>query len=166
MARTLNKLISSDVFEITEPRKRRYFTIILDMIFNRKPKINPLNISFQNYDHVLLLAPVWNMSVAHPMKTFIRKYKEKLSSFSFATVCIGREGQEKALNKQLLKLSGHEPHTLEEFKINDLVPLGHRNKPKYVSNYRLKPNEIIVFENKIQQLLCKISNLRKSLMAA
>ena len=166
MAQTLRKLIKSDVYQVTEPGRRRYFSIILDMLFNRRPKINPLNIDFELYDHVLLLAPIWNMSIAHPMKSFIRKYKENLKSYSFATVCIGREDQDAALNKQLIKLVGHAPHTIEEFKINDLVPVGHRDNPKYVSNYQLKSNELIVFENKIQRLLCNISNHRKSLMAA
>ncbi len=117
LAKTIAKDLDGDVLQITEPKKRGMFRIMLDMLFNRFPKIDNQEILWQKYDHVLLMAPIWNYLIAHPMKSFIRKNREQLKDYSFITLCSGRETQKEKITKQLKKLAKYGPKAIIEFEI-------------------------------------------------
>jgi hypothetical protein len=56
-----------DICPILEKKRRTIITIMLDMMFRREPKIQPLEFSVLNYDHIILVAPIWDAKLSHPM---------------------------------------------------------------------------------------------------
>lgn len=153
MAENMAKNINADLKAITEPKKRTAFTILLDMIFNRTPKINPLTIDWDFYDHVILMSPIWNMRLAHPMKSFIQKERKHFPNYSFASVCGGREGQENSLCRQLTRLVGIPPIAITQFEINSLVAAKKIQKPENVSNHRISTEELTLFKTRKEHFL-------------
>ena len=142
--------IEADVIEITEPKKRGMFKIMLDIFFNRSPKINDLEIRWEEYDHIMLMAPIWNYIIAHPMKSFIKKEKEHLKNYSFITVCSGREKQKEKIRTQLKKLTAYEPKAIIEFEILDLIT----SEEQDISKYEVTQEDLEKFKNeKAYQML-------------
>ncbi|MEW7289961.1 flavodoxin family protein [Aquimarina sp. 2304DJ70-9] len=142
LADTLGKDLGADVLQITEPKKRGMFKIMLDMLFNRFPRINELSIPWGQYDHILLMAPIWNYLIANPMKTFVRKNKTYLKNYSFITLCSGRETQNEKIAKQLKKLATYEPQAIIEFEILKL-PTYEEQKS---SIYKVTPDDLKTFK--------------------
>lgn len=138
LAYDLAKDLDTDILQITEPKKRGMFRIVLDMLFNRFPRINELKIPWEKYNHVILLAPIWNYQIAHPMKSFLRKEKEHLKNYSFITLCSGRESQKEKIETQLRKLTTFKPSAVIEFEIRKLCTSEEQNvEPYKVTNHDL-----------------------------
>ncbi|PKV50619.1 hypothetical protein ATE84_2682 [Aquimarina sp. MAR_2010_214] len=121
LAKDLTKDLEADILQITEPKKRGMFRIMLDMLFNRFPKINELDILWNDYQHIVLMAPIWNYIIAHPMKTFIKKNKEHLKNYSFITLCSGRDTQKKKIAAQLKKIASYEPKVIIELETRTFI---------------------------------------------
>lgn len=123
LAEHLTGRLSADLCFIVEKKRRTILTIFLDMIFRREPIIEPLEKSPAGYDHVVLVSPVWESKVAHPMITFIKNEIAALSDYSFATFCgYARPGQAEMIAKELSALAGHPPKAVLELRTRDLVP--------------------------------------------
>ena len=50
------------------------------------PEIKPLNVAVGDYDDIILVYPIWNMSMAAPMQTFCFQNKDILESKSVAYI--------------------------------------------------------------------------------
>ncbi|EZH73977.1 hypothetical protein ATO12_13935 [Aquimarina atlantica] len=131
LAKDLAKDLEADLLQITEPKKRGMFRIMLDMLFNRFPRINELNILWNDYHHIVLVAPIWNYIIAHPMKTFIKKNKEYLTNYSFITLCSGRDTQKEKIMAQLRKLADYEPKVIIEFETRTFITPEQERKGAY-----------------------------------
>lgn len=71
------------------------------MAFRREPKLEPLSRQPAAYEHVLLVAPVWNAKLAHPMKAFVKRERQALARYSFITLCgYERPGQSESLARE------------------------------------------------------------------
>ena len=153
LAETLANRLDADLIRITEPRKRGAWKIIWDMLFCRTPKINPVELDYSAYDHIMLLAPIWDFRIANPMKSFLKKEGPKLPQYSFISLCIGRKGQEEVIQNQLEEWTSKAPVTIVEFKINDLVAPQQQDKLQHVTGYEVRPKEIARFEPQINALV-------------
>ncbi len=154
----LTAYLDADIFRITEPHKRTDILILMDILFNQTPKINPLAIDWSKYDHTILIAPIYDYAIAHPMKTFIQQEKDNIGNYSFLTLCIGREGQKQKIINQLKIWLGRKPETVEEFLINDLVSPEQIEKIRYGSHYTIKEEEMKTFEPQIKATTALISS--------
>jgi len=148
--------IQADSFPVTEPRRRSTGTIFLDMFFRRSAKIDALPLDWTRYDHILLVAPVWGGLIASPMKAFIKAEHANFPQFSFASLCIGLEGQEEKIRKQLVKWTGEEPKAVMQFETTRLVSPEKEVKDINLTFYRVKPQEMDKFEEKITALIIQI----------
>ncbi|WP_024771135.1 flavodoxin family protein [Aquimarina macrocephali] len=131
LAKDLTKDLEADLLQITESKKRGMFKVILDMLFNRFPKINELDILWSDYHHIVLIAPIWNYIIAHPMKTFIKKNKEHLKNYSFITLCSGRDTQKEKIAAQLKKLASYEPKVVIELETRTFITSEQESKGAY-----------------------------------
>ncbi|MBQ4819690.1 hypothetical protein [Aquimarina sp. MMG016] len=131
LAKDLVEDIGADLFQILEPKKRGMFRIMLDMLFNRFPKINDLTIDLEGYAHIFLIAPIWNYQIAHPMKTFIRNNKQHLKNYSFITLCSGRDTQKEKIADQLEKLVNHKPKVIIELETRMIITPEQESKGAY-----------------------------------
>lgn len=153
LAWELQQKLNCDIQRIEEIRKRTNLTIILDLLFKRKPEIKRSKNPISLYDKIILIAPIWDTNVATPMKSFIEMERNNFKEYSFITVCSGRPGQLEKITHDLEELAGKVPLTVEELKVNDLLPFEQKNKVKYSSTYRIKKPDLEVFQTEIENFV-------------
>lgn len=153
LAQLLAGRLSGDIARINEVKKRTRFTILFDLIFNRRSSIKKDVCSLKEYKHVIFVSPVWASKIATPMKTFLEQEKDNIGEYSFATVCSGIAGQREKIQKELISLVGKRPNEILELWVNDLLQPWQRDKIRYVTNYRINDEDLAQFEPKIYKFL-------------
>ena len=154
LAEHLGQRLGADVVAVREKKKKRTgFMTFLDLMLKRKQEILPLEVSPANYDHVLLVAPLWDMSIAYPMATAIQQWGGDLKKFSFVSFCgYVRPGQSDHVANELETLTGKVPQHVWELHVGDLVPPKDRKKVWIVSRYKVKPAELASFKKQIDEI--------------
>ncbi|TQV78046.1 flavodoxin family protein [Exilibacterium tricleocarpae] len=157
LAEHLAACIGCDTCPVVEQKKRTALTVILDMVFRRKPKIKPSDYTFSDYNHIILVAPVWDSKVANPMQTLIRREKDFLSDYSFISLCgYDRPGQKDSLTKELSVLAGGPPKVVFELKICERLPAAQKNDVKAIADYQVTGDDFSAFEPQIREFLNNI----------
>jgi hypothetical protein len=64
-------------------------TILSDLLFGRCPRIQPIQRAFREYDHVILMSPVWGGRIAAPLRTFLRVPSELGAPSPAAAAAVG-----------------------------------------------------------------------------
>lgn len=151
--------VGGDIHPIVERKRRTEATIVLDMMFRRTPKIEALDTSLADYDHVILVAPVWNARVANPMKSLIKRQRESLPDFSFISLCgYERAGQAERLTAQLTALAGKAPAAVAELRVGDLFPLDKRSDVTTISRYKVMPEDLAAFDEPLRKFLAPFAS--------
>ncbi len=153
----IQKRLHCETFQIVESKKRKGFTILLDVLFSRTPRIQRDGKDLKQYDHIIFIAPIWAGKIATPLKSFLLLEKENIRGYSFITACSGSKAQKDKIQNELTRLAGKSPAMVTELWINDLLPAHKKNKIKYVTPYRLQPKDFAVFADKIEKHLEAIS---------
>jgi len=108
VAREISDLLDCDLEEIIDLKNRNgiigSISAIIDAVFRRKTKIKPLEEELSNYDLVIIGTPIWAGTMAPAIRTFIHKYKDKITSVALFTTSM----KDKNVIKQMEKLSGKE----------------------------------------------------------
>lgn len=153
LARELKVRLGCDAVKIEEQNRRTSFTIFLDLLFHRDPKIKKPEVFLSDYNVVIFISPIWASKIASPLKTYIKMEKGNISKYAFITISAGAEGQTKLIEDQLTQLIGHKPIVVTELAINNLLPIEQRNKIKYTTPYRIKKSGFEFFKKEIQQFV-------------
>lgn len=151
LALELGKMLNCDVVKIKEVKKRIGFSIFLDVLFNRTPRIKDHGKNIDEYDHIIFVAPIWASKIASPLKSFLLLEKNNIQRYSFISVCAGSRDQKTKIESELLRLVGKRPVITTELWINDLLPEEKKNKIKYVTSYRLKAGDLSFFDTEIRK---------------
>lgn len=140
LAETLAGRIGCSVVEVTETRPRKPLRIAFDLALRRFPPIAPFELP--DYDRLIVIAPLWNRWIAHPMRTALRGLGRGIGPYAFASFSGGvRPGQVDFVDDQLLKLTGRAAEKHWALYVEELVPEKIRGTP-LVSDYRVKPEEL------------------------
>ncbi|WP_422122054.1 flavodoxin family protein [Planococcus sp. X10-3] len=150
LALELRDRISCDMYEIKEKKKRRDLAILFDVLMKRKSHLAPIEFNVSDYRPIILIAPVWAGKIASPMRTFIQMEKEKLTDYSFITICSGAEGQRDKIMAQLSALTSQKPTVVAELWINNLLPEEQKNKIKYTNNFQFEKQHMQQFDGEIK----------------
>jgi len=137
LAKGLADITSADYSEIREYRKRNMLTIVLDTLFSRTPKIQPLQTAPGDYDHIIFVAPIWFGKIASPFRQVFRQCRNQMTRYSFVSISGGANGTRPHVEKELIHLLGKAPYSLFHFLISDLLPEPQRANQKILNNYRL-----------------------------
>jgi len=129
--------LQADYIELKERRKRRVLTILLDMVFNRTPKINDIRKQLENYDYLLLVAPVWFGKIGTPLRTVFQTIKNTNKQISLTTLSAGADGINPNLEKEIIKRAGIKPKTVINLLISDLLPKNPKPNFKVLDNYKI-----------------------------
>jgi len=141
LAEALSAGLACPAIEVVEPRPRKPFRIAVDLLFRRFPPIEPVDLPRER-DHVLVVAPLWNKWIAHPMRSALRARGPGIGAYSVVTLSGGeRAGQVAFVDEQLEALTGHYPVNHWALYVEKLVPDAIRGTPK-VSEYRVSPEEL------------------------
>lgn len=154
LAQHLAENLGSDIEEIRVMRKFKMLGFLLDFFKNRRPKIVEMTTNPRDYDHVLFLAPLFDMGIAHPMKTALTQLKTQLGPYSFVSFCgYEREGQSEHVHDELLALTGIEPAHIQELWVGDLLPKEERENVMKVSGYKVNATELEAFADNISLII-------------
>ncbi len=150
LALELRDRIACDMYEVKEKKKRKSLSIFADFLVKRNSRLAPLDFDVSDYGPIILVAPIWAGKIAAPMRTFINREKERLTDYSFITLCSGREGQREKIAEELSALTPQKPGAVAELWINNLLPEEQRNKIKYATNFRVEKQHMQHFDEEIQ----------------
>ena len=154
LAEHIGRTLDAHVVGVQEKRKRMGLTMLLDMVFKRAAKIQPLTVSPREYEHVLFIAPLWDMNIAFPMKAAIEQLRDSLSMFSFISFCgYARAGQVEHVQQELNNLVGQAPQQVWELHVSELFPPEKRNKVTIVTPHKVTPGELMKFQTQIDEIL-------------
>lgn len=144
LAELISKELNAKHIKITEPKKRNYFTITVDLLFSRVPKIefDPKSIDLNS--RIIFISPVWMGKVAFPLRKCFDELKGKLNSYYFVSLSGGGEGinSNPSLEKELIKRLGKKSEVLFNPHIEDL--LGSKEKPTLedIGKYKVTQKDI------------------------
>ncbi|RAV98152.1 flavodoxin family protein [Pseudochryseolinea flava] len=155
LAKYLQTQLQCDIAEIETVKSRNGFSIFLDLLFNRKPKIKPIHYWPLNYDHVIVIAPIWGGKIAMPMTSFLLNERSNIKQYSFITLCGGQRGQKEKINKYLTSLLHSAPRYMIELWINDLLPAAQKDSVKHTSQFRIEAEEVIKYHEQLKEFLVK-----------
>lgn len=153
LAKDIQEKLDCDMVRIEEEKKRTNFSIFMDVLFKRKPKIKPLHVFLNDYDNFIFIAPVWAGRIASPLRSFLVKERENISHYSFITVCGGMPGQKEKITGELTKLVQKAPQNVTELWINDLLPKEKKETVKYTTAYRITEADLHAFNHEIYEFL-------------
>ena len=153
LANSIAAEFSAEHIKITEPKPRTMGSIILDMLFNRTPLVNPIVDKVEDYDLVFFVGPVWMGQVAAPFRAYFKHLKDRLGQYAFISISGGALGPNPKLAGELNKRLGKEPTVLIDLHIADLLPSNPKPTMKDTSAYRLNDSDIKVLTNTIVKTL-------------
>jgi hypothetical protein len=149
LAKSIAEEFTVEHIKITEPKPRNMVKIILDLIFNRTPQVEPLPDRLKNYDLILLLGPVWMGKVATPLRPYLRYIKSNLCRYTYISISGGAIGANPKLAGELHKRAGREPIAVIDLHIADLLPSDQKPTLKDTSAYRLSSGDVKKLTNTI-----------------
>jgi flavodoxin len=156
LAYALQKRLSCDILKIEETSKRTGLTIIIDLLFNRKPKLKDHGVSLESYNVFIFVAPIWASKIASPLRSFLLNEKQHIQSYSFISLCGGIKGQVDKIQKELKTILQHDPKLVTELWIDDLLTADKKNTVKYTSSYRVLPEDLEKFKEKIDEFVSSV----------
>lgn len=149
LANSIAEEFDVEHIKITEPKPRNMGSIVLDLIFNRTPQVQPIPDILENYDLILFFAPIWMGHVATPLRAYLRHLEKNLRRYAFISISGGADGKNPKLAGELKKIVGKAPIALIDFHIADLLPSDPKPVRKDTSAYRINNADIKKLTNKI-----------------
>lgn len=154
LAQDLARRLGAEIAEVETVGRRRTFSILLDMVFKRKPEVEALRVDPADYDHVIFMAPLWDMDPAYPLATVMRRYRGRVGRYSFITLCgYVRDGQTEHAREAVTRLLERPPEHVVELHVGKLVPAEDRGNVRKVSGHKVTEDELRAFEPEIREIV-------------
>jgi len=153
LASSMAAELGAEHIRISEAKPRTYFTITLDMLFNRTPKVNPIADKVEDNDLVIFVGPVWMGQVAAPLRAYFKHLKGRLDQYAFVSISGGADGPNPKLAGELKKRVGKEPTAVIDLHIADLLPSDPKPTREDTSAYRLNDEDVRSLTDKIVKTL-------------
>lgn len=143
----------------TKPRTNR--GILFDVLFRHEPRIQRIEKALDDYDHVIVVGPVWAGRIAAPLKSFFRQYGSRLADYSFITLCGYERPKQRAwLGREMTRVVGRPPRAVCELRVSDLVAPEQRRNLRIINGYRVEESELACYETAIDEFLSASRALR------
>jgi len=133
--------IQADHIVLKDEKTRSMGTVVVDMVFNRTPKVIPTADVIENYEQIILMGPVWMGHVASPLRKVMKHIKSKELNYSFVTISGGTLNKNPKLINDLKKRAGENILLLKDWYIADLMDPSEVNM-KDSGEYQLTSNDI------------------------
>jgi hypothetical protein len=156
LAGSLAAALAAEHFRITEPGRRTMGTIVLDMIFNRTPRISVPEIKPEECDPVVFVGPVWMGHIASPLRACFKQLGPKIGRYAFVSISGGADGPNPKLAAELSQRLGREPAALIDVHVADLLPPEPKPTRKTTQPYRISEKEAHQLVDKIRPALEKV----------
>jgi hypothetical protein len=149
LAKRVAKELEVEHFILEESKHRTNGTIIMDMVFNRTPQVQPLAEKFRDYDLILLFGPVWMGCVASPLRSYLTYLRNNPHKYSYNSISGGALNPNPKLAGELNKRVGYDPISLTDLHIVDLLPANPKPTSKDTSNYHITDEDIAKLAEKV-----------------
>ena len=144
----------AEILEVQEKRKRNNLSVVMDLLFRRRPPIEPLRVDTRSLARLLFAAPVWDRHVALPMQSAMRQLRGRFGACAFASLCgTHRPGQEALIRKEVTDCSGAAPEFVCELPVTDLSTPERPLAGIAASNYSITPKDLECFSTRIERLI-------------
>lgn len=155
LAINLASQLNAKHIRIKELKNRNYFTVALDLLFGRMPKIEPILEEINDEDFIIFVWPIWMWQVAFPFRGAIDQLKNSINKYAFVTINWWGDGNNSNpnLEKELEKRIGKKPLTIIQFHIADFLQLNHKPTPKEIWDYKITDENMEWFVNKTINIL-------------
>lgn len=153
LASELQRRLGCECIEVREARHRSRMTILLDVLLDRKPRLEAAPASLAHYDKAVLVAPVWAGRIATPLAAFVARHRAELPDYGFLSLCSGVPGQPARIADELERLAGRPPLAVDQLDVNELLPAEHKNKVRYTSAYRARAQDMPAYGDAIDRFL-------------
>jgi flavodoxin len=141
LAKQIQQRLGGQMYKIETLKRRTAFSIFLDLLFKRKPAIRKHQLSLQNYDQIVFIAPVWAGKIAGPLVTFLNEEKRNIHRYSFITLCGGGIGQKEKIEQELISIFSFAPLKVTELWISNLLSDDKKKSINNVSGYRIQSED-------------------------
>lgn len=155
LAKRIAEELKVEHIRITEPKKRTFVTIMMDIVFGRTPPTAPNPQVMSEYDLVIFVAPLWMGQPAFPMRSYMKQLKKHPQKYAYVTISGGALNDNPGLADALIKRTGNEPETLVSFCIVDLLPAEPKPTSQDTMNYKLTAQEVENLASRAVALLRK-----------
>lgn len=155
LATSLSSSLSVDHIKVTTQNPTTMGNIVLDMIFNRTPKVHPSPDSLKSYDIILFFAPVWMGHIASPLRAYLRALKSNPKTYCFFSISGGADSENKKLYAELLKRTGKKPSILLDQHIKDFIHLNTNPTRNDTSEYKISEAEASSLSKEIMKEINK-----------
>ncbi len=164
LAQHLSQILSADLEEVTETSARGKVSILLDLLFGRRSRIEALTLDPAAFAHVVFVAPVWDRHIATPMRAAMRLCAPGLTRYSLMSLCgQSRPGQADTLRREAEAETGAPPLQVVELWIAELLSAGREaSHGLAASNHRIEPCDLEYFAAKIDDFVQAIRQERES----
>lgn len=154
LAEHICKKLQADNDDISVRRKMKMFSMILDSMLNRTPRIAPMKNNPSDYDIVVLIAPIWAGKIASPLRSYIKEFRSTIKNFAFISISGGALGKNEKVQKELLQLAGKRSVKIKQLYISDILPENEKNDRSKTSSYKLKQSDLdIKFKSDIDDFI-------------
>jgi hypothetical protein len=128
-------------------------SITLDLIFSRKPEIEPNYKALRESSLVLLVAPVWMGQPAFPLRRCMDALKSNTAPYGFLTICGGSDAGNPMLEGSILQRVGRAPVLVHQQRLSSIIPSSPTMSWKEVKDYQLSDAECdILVGNALQAI--------------
>jgi flavodoxin len=142
VAESLAAAFAAEHIRITESKPRTMGTIVLDIIFNRTPKIKmPPVENLETYDLKLFVGPVWMGHIASPFRACFKQLGSKIGKYAYISISGGADGPNPKLADELKKRLKKEPVSLIDLHLANLLPKEPKPTRKVTMVYRINERE-------------------------
>lgn len=153
LAETLGRRLRVVPIEVRPLRRRYFWRKVRDILYDRRPELYPLARDPASIDRLVVVAPVWGLHIAHPMKTALAALGARMPAYVLASLCgYERDGQAASLRGEAKALTGRAPEMVVEMRVGDLVPEGKRRNVRTVSGHRATAAELASREGPIGRI--------------
>jgi len=146
VARGVAARLGLELIKVSEPISRRAINTVLDIVFNRTPKVTPLPEIIKGFELVVIFAPVWIGHIATPVRAYLNCLREMGIRYGVVTVSGGPIPKVK---DELIRRTGKEPEFFVELSIVDLLPAGVKPTITSVMRYRLSEEDVKALSEKV-----------------
>jgi len=142
LAASLASSLAAERIVILESKPRTMGTIVLDLMFNRIPKVEVPTKMAEDHDLVLFVGPVWMGHVASPFRACFKQLIPKIGKYAFISISGGADGPNPGLLDELTRRLKKEPISVIDLHIASLLPREPKPARKDTSAYRINGKDV------------------------
>ena len=135
---------------------------MLDVVSNRKPRVQCALEGMDQFELVLFVGPVWMGQVASPFRSCFAQLRARVRNYGFVSICGGADGPNPGLAAELERRMGADPVALVELHIADLLPPDPRPERSDTMGYRLNDGDLSSLTETVVNVFTKHLNTRRA----